>query len=126
MFAIAVIISMVASFGLAGCKEEAPQEESVEEAAEEVAEEAAEEVAEEAAEEVVEEENWLGTGAIKYDLNAEVAGGEKVDLNIWWGTGPLNVWWEETAAQYMEIHPNVNVTFTALNKYTNNTAYIKV
>ena len=105
MLAFAVIVSMIATFSLAGCKEEAPQEETVEEAAEEVAEEAAEEEIEEEAA-VEEEGNFITNGEVKYDLDAEVAGGEDVVMHFWDAHGE-NPWWEKWSAEYTKIHPNV-------------------
>ncbi len=53
---------------------------------------------------------WIGDN-IKYDLNADVAGGKKVSLTRWWGTGPLNDYWAKYTKQYMELHPNVEIEY---------------
>ncbi len=88
---LTTIISLIVSFSVMGCKEEAPAEEAAEEAtpAEEAAEEAA--PAEEAAEEEV-----------------------PVSLKIIWPTGPFSVKMEEIVEEFQQMYPNVTIELEAL------------
>ena len=105
LLVVVLAISMVATFSLAGCKEEVAEEEVAEE------EEAA--VEEEVAEEEVAEEEVTEIGGIPVvlDMPEQIAEGRPVTITV--ANCPpssqpvLLMVWKEQAARFKELYPNV-------------------
>ena len=74
-----------------------------------------EETAKVAATENVGGVNFVTNGALKYDVDLEVAGGQEVTIHFWDAHG-ANAWWDKWAGEYMKLHPNVTIVW---NTYDN-------